>query len=1799
MRARVDGRCVTGPGGIGRFRILADLGAGRYGRVWKVADPLRLNQPFALKVLHRPRRGGGRGGGFNAELTAGVEIRHAALVEVYEAGIVDHEGQSQPYLLLEFVEGRALLPRWRPASLVPLALELLSALDAIHRAGWCHGDLHPANVLVTTQPDADVRLLDFGLAYRPDQQQAPAIGTPRFAAPELLYGANVSPASDLYSLAMILLEALAVLPHAETGERLLATRQGTFYRQVSDLDWGSSQMAESWGLFFRRLLDPDPACRAQTAEEAATILSAREWEGSRPRRRAPPRFEVARLERTDAASEYLRDMPELLKSLPRRPALCILRGPPGAGKTRWLRDAQLCAAASGVRSVRFEFARAVFESRAETGAERSAQDLFYLSESGAGAQGTPRLQVAAAVATEMLNSLAAVPTLLVIDDFDRLGRNDQLIVELLIERMRIQADAHRPQAPRLAVCLAMDSRAARANDFAVWWNRLDRLAWVAQLELEPWPEADVARYLDRALAPAHTTGILGAQLCRCAGGNPGRVRQTLEELYRHGELRMERGEWRWESRKPGEFPPLPSAADDFGSAWSDLSAGAQDILLVAALWGELGRSLDGTILCEILAVDPATVSAHLRAIRAADVLDSATLRLPDGAVGTFWAAAETSNTAVSAGGGDSLSAICVDLRRLERVRILRRAGATRRQRLRRAIAGTATPTPTLEIEWQRLRIRVPLQVGGCDARLDGRLAHGGAAGASQVEAWITMADAASQRGDRFLHRLLAYSAQQLPQAHLSRARIAHALGSRLHALGLYRKARSVLVQCVQACDAAAKDDPSANVVTEAAQATIELAEGAVLLGDLDAAGEYLDSLAVEPGAAAGSAGDRDGARVEYCRGLLAYRCGNFDSAFLIACRGLERYQGDLRLMNLRANAAMACGDLTGAATTLAAAVAAPVKQESAAWAATLANYARCLTRTGRADESVAVHRRAVKVLQKAGRSLFAAKVRANLGVTLRRRGCYEECETCFRQSLRALREAGERLGTATLEANLGILAVELGLYGTATRHFAAAEQVVETHSIDGAAVIGQPVCVESRAIAAFELGQESTLQALLARRGGIGDGRDTSDALTETLRLELRLWRGGYDDGSVLLNMASTQTIREQDCIFWAELAWFSAAANALVPGKRSAVDQRLVSLGRGRAVEALQSLGATSDRARFFYDIMTAAKDPLVLKAEGAAADLGQRAAATPLRLVRVQAFTMLARHAPRADDRSRARTRLRGVLDEIVFDCPVEARSFLRDRADFKEALAVTAEPDISSQRGQEAREILRHVFQLNREVLKESRLESLLRKIVDVAAELTNAERGFLVMRRRGRLRILAARSHGKSIDDPESQMSRTLVDRTLADGSSRLATDARADVSLRSIASVEELGLQSVICVPLVAKRARVLGALYLDNPFERGVFTAEDLELAESFSAQAALAWAAAQRRQQTAGLLRELRGVNKRLEYQVRTARRALVHSARSEHSRRVGIVGQSAAHSRVMQLAEAVAPTSITVLVTGESGTGKELIARQIHALSERSARPFVAENCAALPETLLESALFGHVRGAFTGAESDAPGLFAMAEGGTLFLDEVGELSPPLQSRLLRVLQEREVRPLGAREAKPIDVRVIAATRRNIHQEIASGGFREDLYYRLQGAEIHVPPLRERPEDIPVLVEHLLAKEAKGASTKSVSVETMDRLCAYSWPGNVRELENEVRRLSLLCPMPVIEAEYLSPHVREGRTGFPSNASDAEREVRPLRLVEREAILHALSQFDGHRGRVANALGISRSTLYVKLKEIGYDGT
>jgi len=482
------------------------------------------------------------------------------------------------------------------------------------------------------------------------------------------------------------------------------------------------------------------------------------------------------------------------------------------------------------------------------------------------------------------------------------------------------------------------------------------------------------------------------------------------------------------------------------------------------------------------------------------------------------------------------------------------------------------------------------------------------------------------------------------------------------------------------------------------------------------------------------------------------------------------------------------------------------------------------------------------------------------------------------------------------------------------------------------------------------------------------------------------------------------------------------------------------------------------------------------------------------------------------------------------------------------------------------------------------------ALLDQVLDMLLLWTGVERGMLLLRApEGRWVVRAARNLNRTdISEEQRTLSLSVAQRAMQEGRSVLLLDAgTTQGSLHR--SVVSLDLRSVLAVPL-SSRGEILGVAYLDDRVKRAAFGQKELSWASLIATVAALAICDERDRLELRRALRRAKRAEARLasrlnenEAELELAQREL-NRYRESRKLRDGhehIIGKSRSMRDLLTLVDRVAESDVPAMILGESGTGKELIARAIASSGARRGKAFVAENCGAVPEPLLESTLFGHRKGAFTGATRNQPGLFSLAHGGTLFLDEIGEMSLVMQTKLLRVLQDGEIRPLGSERSEHVDVRLLVATHRDLEAMVASGQFRQDLYFRLNVIKLKVPPLRERREDIPLLVAHFLARYAP--SPRALSNTALGRLCSFAWPGNVRQLENEVRRMIVLGGEHLTAAD-LSPELLAASSEDTPLAQTLREKVDAL---ERQLVLEALEQAGGNRTRAADALGVSRFGL------------
>jgi transcriptional regulator with GAF, ATPase, and Fis domain len=792
-------------------------------------------------------------------------------------------------------------------------------------------------------------------------------------------------------------------------------------------------------------------------------------------------------------------------------------------------------------------------------------------------------------------------------------------------------------------------------------------------------------------------------------------------------------------------------------------------------------------------------------------------------------------------------------------------------------------------------------------------------------------------------------------------------------------------------------------------------------------------------------------------------------------------------------------------------------------------------------------------LARQARDLHGAAIYAhNLAGTLRELAEYGRALGPSVEAARDLGRLGKRLERSSALFNHGNLLLSLGDLDGAAQ---AAAEALELAGGSG------------RAAAYARL-----LEGDLARRRGRpAKALDLYQQATALLESE-----GPYEQAVAALNRAEVL----------AELGRGEEARAALA----SAEDANLVDRHRLCEARVALCLDDPCDAARLlptWQRAVRAGRRDLAFRAALALARIGVRAAAAD------EALQWLKRAAEAWEEiRMRTPEMQRDALDEDP-----DAR---RLRELMKGAPLPTATRSVILA----APDAVRRLLQINKRINSELRLPRLLELILDTVIDLTAAERGFILLADAGgQLQV----SQARNLDETETAaFSRSIAEQAASEGAPIVTVDAAGDARFGAALSVSHLKLRSVLAVPLHVK-GRTVGCIYVDHRLRSGVFGEADVQLVCDLAEQAAIAIDNARLHAENEAKAREVAELARKLEEkvasqalelgelhkEVRSSRAALAHRYNYDN-----LVGRTPRMLELFRFLDRVTDTALPVVIYGESGTGKELVARAIHHNGPRRQQPFVGESCAAIPETLLEAALFGHARGAFTGADSERRGLFEVAHGGTLFLDEVGEMSPGMQAKLLRVLQSGELRRLGSERTLKVDVRLLCASNRELQRLVEEGRFREDLFYRLNVVRVGLPALRERRDDIPLLVEHFLAKHAKATGKKPPRLQraALQKLVGYRWPGNVRELENEVLRAAALGGE-VITADDLSPQVAAGDPEAAWESPDDLGLKKRVERLERTLLREALARADGNQTQAARLLGLSRFGLQKKLRRYGLE--
>ncbi len=970
---------------------------------------------------------------------------------------------------------------------------------------------------------------------------------------------------------------------------------------------------------------------------------------------------------------------------------------------------------------------------------------------------------------------------------------------------------------------------------------------------------------------------------------------------------------------------------------------------------------------------------------------------------------------------------------------------------------------------------------------------------------------------------------------------------------------------------------------------VAIADAHVLVGRGDAlgAGARLDDVEAE---AMSGAGPRAWLAA---RGRAAVRCGDYRRAHACATRVIEADISDsfeVQALCVLGIASSFTGDDTAAIDTLERAVQNATRlQNRRDESVALGSLAIVHQRAGRPEKARTFYEQALRAAEAAQDAAAVAATRINIAMLAQADGDFGLALTHLEATLDIATRAGSGLATQQALLNLANLDLYLGRY---SRAHASIESLAKNRS-------GLPATAEAQLLGleaelATRSGDPARGASLYERCGNAwrdsGRPHDAAEAHLEALLVRSKL--PGADPEQLA---ASLEQIRQT-----------ILTGNF---GEHSALEQLVFG-----AIALLRKDDAEARRA---FD------SALSFAQAGSHREWSWRALDARARLSAAKAEFESSRQ-----DVARAVS----LLEETASNLPRDLREVFWDdprrralgqahtsAAPFITPSAASASNVLASSTSKPvvAQDRLARILELTRELAREHDMPTLLARVTDHAVSLLGADRGLvLLLNESGEFETHA--SHIRRGDENHVRFSRYVAKQVVESGEPVITIDANSDERLSASASVHQLMIRSIACVPIRGAPPACLpiGALYIETRLRPNSRFQAELPTLSAFADQAAVAIEYARLLAENRLRSNELSQANAELATardklasrlgqrteQLAEARRDL-REARSTlrgHFGYGGMIGTSAAMRRVYAIIERVKDTDVPALITGESGTGKEVVAKAIHSLSPRGRMPFIGINCGAIPEHLLESELFGHLRGAFTGADRERKGLFREAEGGTVLLDEIGDLPARMQTALLRALQEKCVRPVGGANEVAIDVRVLAATHRDLAQMVADGLFREDLYYRLHVIEIRLPALRERVEDMPPLVDHFLSLFAARYKRpkKSLTRDAMRQLCAHPWPGNIRQLDHVLLNAWLMSDGEEIgldDIDWPNPPARSVTAPRGGEATRLPTTEAEHRISERDRIVAALAASNWNRLQAAKLLGLPRRTFYRRLSEFG----
>jgi len=1813
----------------GRYEVLSECGKGGSSVVYRVFDR-NLGRVLALKELFLDQSvGPGFVWRFKQEFMLTARLRHPHTVSVYDFGVRD---KHKYYFTMDFVEGQPIV-EWcakrGPDEIVALLLQVSIALSYIHGQRVVHGDIKPSNIIVRSKPPAGenlplsgsdlydsgfVTLMDFGLSSALSAPSLRVGGTVEYMAPERFVASGADVRSDLYSLGVLAYELLAKAPPFSSDtiegyiEHHIHTKPAPLSSVVPDLPPLASEMVD-------RLLAKRPAQRPSSA--SAICSSLVEILGSR----VPKTFAIS----PDVRPNQLFGRDEVLKKSLRfilgwlssesfaqmfdeeapysayehqdRCLIVLAQGTSGSGRSAFLQalkaELQLCelntmVSPSGAQNLdAASFLSATLGSAGlplDLGEAASSEDsLRTPTESLPGVDssvleprnelgdcsGVSRQRLTARFVDCVASAWQTQPLAWLVDDFDLSSDGCKEALSFLV-RSAAATKAGRRVAIIMTGGPAADPDLARLSDSIV----------LEKIELLPLDESQIASLIDALFIPNSFSREAASGFLEKTGGLPIFLSQCIESLLEEGIVYFSDGSWELQAERFGGFSAPKSLAQVFESRLSGISAGAMSILLKT---GVLGEPFGPTLIADLGGMSPSATHEGLEELISHGLLVDA--QMESDAV---------SYSLASPVLGEVIAARLSDEERWAIHRLIAQkcdAFATSLMKGGSQAGPGADELPPCE----PAQLQATSAIHASFAGLSDLLVRNYEEGCGFLLSRFRYNDA-KLISDKMLAAVRKDGAPvHLEPILLRLGYLNFVLGNHDEAIDAFTEGISlaskrksslrdeVLATCRLGliCCGRGRFDEARNLY----QALIERLR-LMAKKELDDGGAalkaYLARLFTFLGQTFFAQCEYDEAKAELTSALdlvpesvlKALSEGDDGRAVTIAaeCDYLPRLFRNLAIIEDTAGHYKEALRLSTNAIR-----AAKLLGDTSEQGGNLVTHGTINQHLDQYTEAERSYKEALDYFAKVGVKEGLLVVHNNLASILDLQGRPKEAALQCTKALAIAKALGNKYAMARILPHLGSALFEQGWLGEARRRIDEGLELCEQGGFREAGALSHCFGVE----------------VLLAQKDIDGARASVSRALelSKEIDSEYNLLKGQLAQASV--------SNAEQD---------FGKASEAVssVLSRAEHLDRRDVSWARRLRAEAALGLGEYDSAQRDISKGLSAARDAGAIREEALCLALFARIreaqeeypkaielANKALKIFKkMEAFLKIGETAEhlsalflRTENRSDALLNLELARDQFVGLDMKEEASLIDDKI---EALRWGDRGEV--QRGSLAVKALYNVTRLFESLLD---LDELLNRVMDAVIEILGAERGLIMLKNpeTGALQTRVARKVDKQTIEDVTRISKSVIQRVVDLGKPLVTTDAQSDPRFHESKSVSLYDIRSIVCVPIVIK-GEVTGTVYVDSSLSATVFTKQDLYLLSAFAAQASMAI-------EKAMLLEELQLKKESLQAQNIDLRDAIAPQLSFDN-----IVGDSGLMQDVFKRIKQVADTRVAVLIEGESGTGKELVARAIHYNGVRKDGPFVKINCAAIPENLMENELFGHEKGAFTGADERRIGKFEVADTGSLFLDEIGDLSVGLQAKLLTAIENKEFQRVGGTQTIHVDVRILTATNRDLLRLVQKRRFRKDLYYRVNEVPIKLATLRRRKGDIPYLVHHFIRKYSGDRSSPVTSIEkgALSVLMEYDWPGNVRELESAVKRALMDASGSTLTKPCFG-FLPTGRSGSVLSRSDKVAQFvegllhegmtlkQMLAIMEEEVLRRAIDTEGWSIRKAAQELGISRNTLRSKL--------